>query len=124
VAVFIIDLADNTLATPFSWTFGVQEPPCGRAEFSGLSVSSAASAFGVNSATPLVDGVISIAAYNPTHKDLSWVQNTRIEKIDLLYRKLGSSPWQPALDINGDPAAFYDDVRVRVLWLLLVTITD
>ncbi len=89
----------------------MQEPPCGRAEFSGLSVSGAASAFVVNSATPLVDSVISIAAYNPTHKDLSWVQNTRIEKIDLLYRKLGSNPWQPALDINGDPAAFYDDVR-------------
>ncbi len=100
----------------------MQEPPCGRAEFSGLSVS-AASAFVINSATPLVDGIISIAAYNPTHKDLSWVQNTRIEKIDLLYRKLGSSPWLPALDINGDPAAFYDDVRVRVLWLLLVTDT-
>jgi hypothetical protein len=96
----------------FSWTVGVQEPECGQAEFYGLDTTSGVSAFVVNSRTPLANGVMNVSAYNPKHKELSWVQNTRINKIDLLYRKSATVSWLPALNGNGDPAEFYDDVSV------------
>jgi hypothetical protein len=38
------------------------------------------------------------------------VENTRIDSIDLMYRKHGAKDWLSALDINGNQAAFYDDV--------------
>ena len=83
---------------------------CGQAEFYGIDTNSKGSAYVVNAMTPLVNNAITISAYNPTHKELSWVENTRIEQIDLLYRNHGSSSWAPALDVNANHAAFYDDV--------------
>jgi hypothetical protein len=109
VTLAVADLAGNALKS-FSWTFGVQEPECGQAEFYGIATSSITSAYIVNALTPLADGVMSVNAYNPKHKELSWVQNTRIQKIDLLYRKSASIYWLPALDTQGNPAAFFDDV--------------
>jgi hypothetical protein len=44
---------------------------------------------------------------------LSWIENTRIEAITLLYRKSGSSAWLTALDASGIPAEFFDDVSQR-----------
>jgi hypothetical protein len=111
ISVFTTDLAGNRASSPFSWTFGVQEPECGRAEFYGINTT-INSALVFNSSTLLVDGAAKITAYNPNHKELSWVHNTRIETIDLLYRKSGFNDWLPALDMNGNPAAFYDDVRI------------
>ncbi len=91
----------------------MQEQECGRAEFHGIKTS-ADSALVVNSLTPVVNGAIIITAHNPNHKELSWVQNTRIEVIDLLYRKSGALKWVGAKDVNGNPAAFYDDVRAEM----------
>ena len=109
-------MSGNIPTAPFSWTFGVQEHICGQAEFYGIETSSVASAFIVNAQTPLASG-FTVTAYNPTHEDLSWIENTRIKSITLLYRKVGSSNWLVALDIKGNPAAFYDDVRART-WFL------
>jgi hypothetical protein len=109
--VFTTDLAGNRASSPYSWTFGVQEQQCGQAEFYGIETN-IDSAFVVNSFATLIDGALNITAYNPDHAELSWVENTRISNIDLLYRKSGSNAWQPALDINGKAAAFYDDVRL------------
>ena len=85
---------------------------CGQAEFYGMEASTnTASAFIVNVFTSLTNGVIDVNAYNPKHKELSWVQNTRIKNITLEYRKSGSRQWSDALDVNGNPAEFFDDVR-------------
>ncbi len=62
----------------------------------------------VNARTPLANSVMNVTAYNPKNKELSWVLNTRVNKIDLLYRKSATVSWLPALNGNGDPAEFYD----------------
>ncbi len=107
MSVAVTDLAANTLKK-VSWTFGVQEPQCGQAEFYGLE-SSLASAFVINAQTSLTNGVL-MAAYNPVRSELSWVENTRIKNITLLYRKTGSGKWLVAKDMTGLPAEFFDDV--------------
>ncbi len=109
MSVAVSDLAKNVLK-PYSWTFGVQEPTCGQADFYSIVKGSVPSVYVVNSYTSLIDNSVNVSAYNPNHKDLSWVENTRIDSIDLMYRKHGAKDWLSALDINGNQAAFYDDV--------------
>jgi hypothetical protein len=110
-----MDMAGNPVEAPFSWTFGVLDQPCGTAEFYSLDSKRITNpGYVVNAMTPLIDGALSVMAYNPQHGELSWLQNTRIEHIDLLYRKISSLSWQPALDINGNAAEFFDDVGVVV----------
>ena len=104
------DFTGNFHDNPFSWSFGVHEGPCGHAEFYGLDASNLGSTLILNSLTPLVEGTVNITAYNPTHKEQSWVQNTRIKNITLMYRKEGSSVLVPALDVKGYPLEFFDDV--------------
>jgi hypothetical protein len=110
-----MDLAGNPLVSPFSWTFGIQEQDCGQAEFVNMATSGLLFTYLINTMTPLLDGGISVAAYNPDHKKMSWLQNTRIEHIDLLYRKSESMNWLPALNPAGFPAEFFDDVSSRIL---------
>ena len=110
ISVLAADFNGNFDDAPFSWTFGVQESSCGQAEFYDLETSSLAAPLVINSATPMTDGRVTVTAYNPSHKELSWVQNTRIKNITLMYRASGSSKLQPALDVNGSPAEFFDDV--------------
>jgi hypothetical protein len=83
---------------------------CGQAEFYSSVNSDTPLEFVVNTLVGLPDGVVNVTAFNPNHNELSWVRNTRIDVIDLLYRKSGSSKWLQAKDVHGNPAAFYDDV--------------
>jgi hypothetical protein len=108
VSVSVTDLAGNTI-NPYSWTFGVQEPECGQAEFYGLESSNTVPFLFVNSQTSIKSGAL-VAAYNPFHKELSWLENTRIKNITLLHRKTGAANWLVALDTKGFPAEFFDDV--------------
>jgi hypothetical protein len=112
VSLIASDFAGNALKS-FSWSFGVEEFECGKAEFYGIETNSVAPTFIVNSLTQLSNGVLAVPAYNPAHKELSWIENTRIEAITLLYRKSGSSAWLTALDASGIPAEFFDDVSQR-----------
>ncbi len=88
------------------------EPGCGQAEFYSTEPSGTPLVLFVNALTALTDGVVPVTAYNPNHKELSWVHNTRIDVIDLLYRKNGANKWVVAKDVNGNSAAFYDDVSL------------
>ncbi len=115
MTVFVLtsDLAGNMHSSPISWTFGVHEQPCGQAEFYGDGVAGTRKAFVINTKTVTSDGVLPVTAYNPNHKQLSWVENRRIKAIDLLYRPSGTQDWLAAKDVNGNQAAFYDDVSLR-----------
>ncbi len=110
VSIWATDVTGNFNDDPLSWTFGVHEGSCGHAEFYGLDASNLGSTLILNSLTPLAEGTVNITAYNPTHKEQSWVQNTRIKNITLMYRKEGSNVLLPALDVSGTPLEFYDDV--------------
>ncbi len=110
VSIWATDITGNFNDDALVWSFGVQEQLCGEAEFYGLDASNLGSTLVLNSLTPLVEGTVNITAYNPTHKEQSWVQNTRIKNITLMYRKAGSSALLPALDVKGYPVEFFDDV--------------
>ncbi len=105
------DLSGNAMES-FSWEFGVSEPICGQAEFYSSVNSDTPLEFVANTLTDLTDGVVNVTAFNPNHNELSWVHNTRIDVIELLYRKSGSSKWLQAKDVHENPAAFYDDVSL------------
>jgi hypothetical protein len=113
VEVFPADLANNILDS-FSWSFGILEQECGRAEFYGIETSSPISTFVVNSQTELADGAATITALNPKQKELAWIENTRISNITLLYRNDGSGKWVNARGPNGSSLEFFDDVRLPV----------
>ena len=104
----VADVVGNTNMDVFSWTFVVEEPTCGRAEFMD---NLASSHFVLNSASNNANG-INVSVYNPDQSVLPWIKNLRIQSIALVYRKLRSSDWVPALDIQGNPAEFYDDVSL------------
>ncbi len=101
------DLVGNTNMDVFSWTFVVEETACGRVEFLG---NLASSQLALNSAFNLASG-INVSVYNPDQSVKPWIDNLRIQSIALVYRKLHSSDWVPALDMQGHATEFYDDVR-------------
>ncbi len=103
----VADLVGNTNLNVFSWTFVVEETACGRAEFLG---NLASSQLALNSASSLASG-INVSVYNPDQSVKPWIDNLRIQSIALVYRKLHSSDWVSALDMQGNAAEFYDDVR-------------
>jgi hypothetical protein len=114
MTVFVLtsDFAGNMHSTPISWTFGVREQPCGQAEFYSNDVADIHNAFVINSKAVPSNGIFPVNAYNPNHKQLSWVENARIKAIDLLYRPSGTQDWLFAKDVNGNQASFYDDVSL------------
>ena len=112
VLVLTSDLNGNIRDVPYSWSFGVRETACGQAEFYGNEVTGIRDAFVANSKSITSKGVLDVTAYNPNHKQLSWVENTRIKAIDLLHRPAGTHAWLVAKDVNGNQAAFYDDVSL------------
>ena len=103
----VADLVGNTNMDVFSWTFVVEETACGRAEFLG---NLASTQLVLNSASSLASGV-NVSVYNPDQSVQPWVKNLRIQSIALVYRTLHSSDWISALDVQGNAAEFYDDVR-------------
>jgi hypothetical protein len=107
----VSDFVGNTNEDIFSWTFVVAEPPCGQAEF---LADFAAGHIVLTSASNLRDG-INISIYNPAQASQAWVDNLRIQSIELLYRKVHSPIWIHALDMEGNPAEFYDDVSASGL---------
>ncbi len=111
----VSDIVGNTNMDVFSWTFVVEETACGRAEFLG---NLAASQLVLNSASSQTNGV-NVSIFNPDHSVQPWVKNLRIQSIALVYRKLRSSDWVKALDVRGNPAEFYDDVRRFCLYLIV-----
>ncbi len=106
------DLAGNTNSNKFSWSFVVEEPACGRAEFLGDLVSSQ---LVLNSASNLAAGV-DVSVYNPDQATQTWVDNLRIQSIELVYRSAHSATqWMQALDLQGSPVEFFDDVSLTVV---------
>ncbi len=103
------DLVGNILDSHSQWTAVVNPLACGQAKFSGLDPGSA-STLAINSKTPLVDESISISISNPDQATHTWVGNSQILAIDLLYRLAGSDEWLPALSKDGAPVMFFDDV--------------
>ena len=106
---YIADIVGNILEAPAQWTAVVNPPACGQAEFSGLDPGSA-STLAINSKTSIIDGSISISISNPDQATQTWVGNSQILAIDLLYRLAGSDEWLPALSKDGAPVMFFADV--------------
>ncbi len=104
----VSDLAGNTNSDKFSWSFVVEEPACGRAEFMG---NLASSRLVINSATSSIGG-LDVSIYNPDQATQTWVDNQRIQLIELVYRGSHSSPWIQALDRQDNLVQFYDDVSL------------
>jgi hypothetical protein len=110
----VVDLAGNANKEGFSWSFAVEEPACGRAEFLG---DLASSQLVLNSANGF-EGGVDVSIYNPDQSTQAWVDNLRIQSIALVYRSAQSaSPWLEALDNQGNPVQFFDDVRPFILFV-------
>ena len=103
----VADLVGNFNEDGFSWTFVVEEAACGRSEFLG---DLTAAPLVLSSASSLAAGV-PVSIYNPDQSIQAWVDNLRINSIALVYRKARSAQWIPALNMQGNPALFFDDVR-------------
>jgi hypothetical protein len=110
--VLTSDLNGNMQVKPFSWTFGVSETICGHAVFYGNWDASMVSEVVVNAGTVSSDGVLKVTVFNPDYKQLSWVENVRLEDIALIYRHSGTYEWFEAVDAADNQVAFYDDVSL------------
>ncbi len=106
---FVADLAGNLLEAPATWSVRVNAAACGHAVFSGLDPASMTT-LAISSKTPFTDGAVSISISNPD-QTRSWVGNSQIKSVSLLYRRADSVQWLPAHDKTSAPVEFFDDVR-------------
>ncbi len=101
-----VDANGNVNDSPFSWSFTAKEAACGRAELSGAGDRTLV----INSQTPLLNGTVPVAIYNPDQETQAWVDNHRTQSFSLLYRKQGASVWSTGVTANGTSVDFFDDV--------------